>query len=117
MIDVNQYAPILTAVGVAISAVAATIAAITIRSAKTKIDLQGRVLAEVHVNTNSRLDSLFAMLKSERIAAENEADLARNAVVAASSKATQDVAIAVATASDRTAKHALTAMPPPGVKS
>lgn len=117
MIDLNQYAPFISAVGVSVASIAATVAAVAAIRTNGKLEVQGRVLAEVHVNTNDRLDSLFAMIKSERIATENAADLARSAVVAASSKATQDVAIAVATASDRAAKHALTAMPPPGPKS
>jgi hypothetical protein len=71
----------------------------------------------VEVNTNGRLDKMFLLLKEERTESENIQDQAREAAVVATSKATADVAAASAVASDRAAKHALTAMPPPGAKS
>jgi len=120
VIDPNLVA-LIAASGTLLTAGASSAAVIIGLHNKGAIAAQGKVIAEVHINTNARLDTMFKMLDSERAEAKDDtlsrAAEARAATVAASTKATADLVAATGQASDRAASHALKAMPPPGEKA
>ena len=108
MIDPNLM-PLIEAIGTCSTALIGLVAVVLGFKNKTSLTGQDKVLADIHINTNSRLDQMFKLLKDERVAAEDIADHAREAAVTASSKATRDVADATKEASNRAAGHALNA--------